>query len=210
VPELRPAWWVVRAYLAVIVLVFIFEGSDYVRLLPNPLTRRGLLQFSATLLAVIASVALGRRVVRQPRSARVAATLMNVALAVVALPLVLRLAADASLNPGENVVYTPLADSAYAIGPTAPLLNIYPYTKDGKPLKDVLLYDQYGKPVYIGGKGASLVTELPIDANGQPVTNLYPLDERQPDGSPIPPPRVALPVWPSPSPAATPSPSPKR
>jgi hypothetical protein len=79
--------------------------------------------------------------------------------------------------------------------------------KDGKPLKDVLLYDQNGKPLLPAQSG--LMTDYPIGADGQAITNSYPLNQRHPNGDPVLPPRVALPPFPtnaqsSPSPSPTP------
>jgi hypothetical protein len=97
--------------------------------------------------------------------------------------------------------------SAAAAGYYPGLSNIYPYSKDGKPLKDVLLYDQNGKPLLPSQSG--LMTDYPIGADGQPITNSYPLNQRHANGDPVLPPRVALPPFPanaqsSPSPSPTP------
>jgi hypothetical protein len=91
----------------------------------------------------------------------------------------------------------------YAAGPVT---NIYPYSKDGKPLTDVLLYDQDGRPLTVDGTATGLSTSYPNGADGQPITNAYPMIQRKPDGTPVLAPRVAIPPWPTPtaSPPATP------
>src|SRR5437879_3904027 len=59
-PELRPAWWVLRAYLAVLIAAVIFSGRS-VSPIPNPFSRFGIVQIAATVAAVIVSVRLRRR-----------------------------------------------------------------------------------------------------------------------------------------------------
>ena len=67
----------------------------------------------------------------------------NLALAALSLPFVLHMAADASVNPTPVTAYNGI-DYRTAVDQPSPLLNIYAFTKDGKPLQDVLLYDQDG------------------------------------------------------------------
>jgi hypothetical protein len=57
-PELRPAWWVLRGYLVVLILMAVAGLS---RLVPDPVSKRGLLQLILTLGAVVISVRVGRR-----------------------------------------------------------------------------------------------------------------------------------------------------
>jgi hypothetical protein len=84
------------------------------------------------------------------------------------------------------------------------LTNIYPYSRDGKALKDILLYDQNGSPLIAAGSG-DVVTNVPTGADGLPISNAYPLDQRDSNGLPVLPPRVALPPWAT----STPGPSPR-
>src|SRR5665213_3613268 len=60
-PELLPGWWVLRAYLIVLVLAFTFRGDSNLRPIPNPFSSGGLLQIVTTLVAIVISVRLGRR-----------------------------------------------------------------------------------------------------------------------------------------------------
>src|SRR5216683_8072094 len=46
-PELRPAWWVLRAYLAVLILVAAFSRGYGLGPIPNPTTKRGLAEILA-------------------------------------------------------------------------------------------------------------------------------------------------------------------
>lgn len=199
--ELRPAWWLLRAYLFVVLLAVLSGHADAVRGVPRPWHRAGLIEIAATLVAMVISVRLGRRARVQRRSARAGMLMGNAALGILALPMLLTITSQPSyLLPPDAL--PGIAQSVYA---GAPLINIFPYSSDGKPLHGVLLYDQDGNPVTLGGKGSVVPRSYPTDANGQPITNSYPMDLVQPDGQPLPAPRVALPPQPSPAPSPSPS-----
>jgi hypothetical protein len=206
-PELRGGWWVLRAYLLVLILAFIFRNGFNLSPIPNPFTSSGLLQVLATLVAIVASVRLGRRGMPVNRGWRGAALGVNVGIAVLAVPVLV------SMGTGSNYYgyYAAGSSDPYASQASAgyypAFSNIYPYSKDGQPLKDVLLYDQDGRPIVPAPSG--VVTDVPVGADGLPIQNAYPLNQRDQGGAPVVPPRVALPPWsPSPSPVPTPSPSP--
>ena len=206
-PELLPGWWVLRAYLIVLVLAFLSRGDSNLRPIPNPFSSSGLLQILATLVAIFISVRLGRRGMPVNRGWRGAVLAVNVGIAVLALPVLV------SMGTGATYPYS-YADtsdpyfSAVSAGYYPGLTNIYPYSKDGKALKDVLLYDQNGRPL-IAASG-DVVTDVPTGADGLPIPNAYPLNQRDSNGLPVLPPRAALPPWqtsaPAASPMATPSP----
>jgi uncharacterized membrane protein len=206
-PELRAGWWVLRAYLLVLIVAFMFRDGFNLRPIPNPFTSSGLLQIVATLVAIVVSVRLGRRGMPANKGWRGAAVALNVGIALVALPVLVSMGTGstyygyyASDSSDPNLTQ---ASAGYYSGFT----NIYPYSKDGQPLKDVLLYDQNGLPVVPAANG--LTTDVPVGADGLPIQNAYPLTERDQNGAPVVPPRVALPPWqPSPSPSPMPSPSP--
>ena len=205
-PELLPGWWVLRAYLVVLVLAFMFRGDRNLRPIPNPFSSAGLLQILATLIAIFISVRLGRRGMPANRGWRGAALAVNVAVAVLALPVLVSMGTAGSyayLDAGTSDPYFPSVSAGYYPG----LTNIYPYSKEGKALNDVLLYDQNGRPL-IADKG-DVVTDVPTGADGLPIPNAYPLKQRDSNGLPVLPPRVALPPWPTGTPAASPTPTPK-
>jgi hypothetical protein len=204
-PSLRPAWWVFRAYSVVLILTALFSSGDDLRPIPSPFHSRGLLQLIATAVAIVFSVRLGYRGRSRARAFRVAGVLANAAIALFAI----RLLGSMSTFPGSSVSPDVAATvgfpGAYANGPTT---NIYPYSHDGKALKDVLLYDQDGQPLAVDGRGSDLTTSSPVGADGLPITNAYPLSQRHLDGTAVAAPRVAIPPWPSsssaPSASATP------
>ena len=195
-----------RAYLVVLFLAFVFRDGSNLRPIPNPFTSGGLLQIVATVVAIGISVRLGRRTTAASRGWRGAVVAVNVVIALLALPVL------ASMGTGNNAYsydyspdpYVSAASAGYFPGVT----NIYPYSKDGKPLKDVLLYDQSGRPLV--PEKTDIVIDVPTGPDGLPIPNAYPLSERQANGDPVVPPRVPLPPSqtsaPTPSPAVTPSP----
>lgn len=206
-PELRPGWWVLRAYLVVLVLTFFFRDGSNLRPIPNPFSRLGLLEIVATLIAIGISVRLGRRGMPINRGWRGVTHVVNGAIVLLALPVLVSMGTGSTYDYSSDYSADPYfsaASAAYYPG----FINIYPYSKDGTPLKDVLLYDQNGRPIVPSKSDVEI--DVPIGADGLPIPNAYPLNERDPNGDPIMPPRVALPPWrtsaPTASPLATPSP----
>lgn len=209
-PELRPGWWILRAYLAVLFLAFLFRGQDSLRPIPNPFSSLGLFQILATAVAIVVSVRLGRRGLPDKQAWRVAAVAANVAIAVIALPVLVDMSTGFSYayygGDPSNPYAPPVQAGYYVPGVT----NIYPYSSDGKPLKGVLLYDQDGHPLVLDTSGqGGVITNVPIGADGLPIPNAYPVDQRDPNGQTVLPPRVALPPGPIPSPTSSPNPTPK-
>ncbi|MGH7760762.1 MAG: HAAS signaling domain-containing protein [Candidatus Dormibacteraceae bacterium] len=208
-PELRPGWWVLRGYLAILFLAFLFRGQDNLRPIPNPFHSLGLFQILATVAAIVVSVRLGRRGLPDNKAWRAAAAAANVAIVVLALPVLVSMGTSNGYtyyggDPSGS--YAPPVDASYYVPGVS---NIYPYSSDGKPLKGVLLYDQDGRPLVIdtSGKGGG-VTNVPVGSDGLPIPNAYPLDQRDVNGQPVLPPRVALPPSPTASPSATPTANP--
>lgn len=205
-PELRPAWWVLRGYLAALILTAALSGGYSLGPIPNPTTRHGLFQIFATVVAIWLSVRIGRRSRTLPQGARFLAVSANVLIAFFAVVV---------LGNMHSFVYSELIGTATpeqapfaAAFAGGPLTNIYPYSQDGKPLTNVLLYDQDGQPVTVGKSEAQ--TSYPTGADGKAITNAYPLTQRHMNGDPVVAPRVAFPPWPTPSagPSVSPSPTP--
>jgi len=177
--ELRPAWWVLRGYL--VVLVPCMLGGDYVHDVPVPAPMRShLLGVLLVLAAVAASVMLGRR--RLPRALRVAVVASGVLLVLASVGVASQVRADLRAH---------LYASAWAPGPqvpdeTYPLLSrygpvtdVFPYAADGTPLDGVLLYDQDGRPLKVGlqqwwADQCARVLDQPRAADGVAVPNSYP------------------------------------
>jgi hypothetical protein len=227
-PQLRPAWWVLRGYLVVAVPnLWDIDGS---RDFPVPAPAGShLLGVVLVALAVVASVAVGRR--RLPRVLMVGVVAANLLLLVAAGNLL----ADWQWRSGDNrIVYvTAAAANPFAESPLVtrhgPITNVFPYSADGKPLEGVLLYDQDGRPLVTGQQlwwsdACRRVLGQPRAADGVPVSFSYPqqyvLDPagRSLMGQPVvagqchailPRPKVPLPVFPRPSAAAQAEPAAK-
>jgi hypothetical protein len=210
-PELRPAWWVLRAYIVVLLLTEAFSRNYNLRPIPNPFSSRGLIEIIAAAIAIVVSIRLGRQ--RRPLAmrGRLIAIGVNVAIALIAIPVFARMGTFPSYAMVESSGSGP---SQQLILPSGVVTNIYPYSRDGKPLTDVLLYDQEGHPLTTNPNVGDVTTEYPVGADGQPITNAYPLRQQHLNGDPVSAPRVALPPSPTASPTATPpmtpSPSPTR
>ncbi|MBN1091591.1 hypothetical protein JKP75_02765 [Blastococcus sp. TML/M2B] len=144
-PELRPAWWVVRAWAALVALDALLLGSTS---FPVPTFGTSpLIGLLLTGAAVTWSVRRGLRVREDPSLGRARlAVAGNAALALLALVAVFgaggqpepAMASYPGPEPGD-------AELAHEDG--TPITNIHPYSSTGEPLEGVLLYDQDGRPI---------------------------------------------------------------
>jgi uncharacterized membrane protein len=204
-PELRPAWWVLRGYLAVLILTAALSPGYVLGPLPNPWTKHGLAEIALGAFAIWLSIRIGRRRLGSAGFGRFLRISANGLIAFFAIILLGSMANGSSMD-GSSGAAQPV-DTGTAFGAGA-VTNIYPYSQDGKPLTNVLLFDQDGRPLSLPTSNGDPVTNYPFAPDGKPITNAYPLNQRHVDGSVDVAPRVAIPPWPSPSPSATPSPTP--
>jgi hypothetical protein len=134
----RPAWWVLRAWVAV-VLLRIWNGVGY-----NEYGVFGGFGWLVVLaFAIVASVTLGRRSPLRHGAARWALLIGNV-LAVVSLPYAF------GAVSGGTVTEWVESDTASQQGlwlNGAEVTNIFPYDSQGRPLTGVQLYDAEGQPI---------------------------------------------------------------
>lgn len=137
--SLRPAWWVVRAWVATQLVVYLLGGEPGFPLPGSP--------FAVALMAgiAVASVWWGRRADARdvPQRLRSAQTAVNVVLAVAA-PIMMAIAS--SVPSYVHTVYEPEYAGFYHQDST-PITNLYLYGPDGRILEDVRIYDQDGRPV---------------------------------------------------------------
>jgi hypothetical protein len=188
-PVLRPAWWVIRAYLAVSLLGA--TGGNGSTGFPVPhLAGNPALGLLGVIVAIPLSVRLGQRSV--PRSGRLLVAGGNAVLAIYALSLL-----GGSGTP-IRYVESDVGPSAYAAqgclatASGQPITNLYAYDADGRLLDPVLLYDQDGQPVdnlcpERDTQGRRLATEYRQDVNGAPVVNAFPRRQTAVVPSPRPP-----------------------
>jgi hypothetical protein len=181
--ELAPIWWVARAYVVVAIAAWLNgEGRD---VYPQEVYDLGPPHFGAVLLvlAVVASIGLGLWQ-RHRRAGRLGKPIVaaNLALALLAVPLYSNAHEwltnrPIAFYPEEPVVQAGLANDG------VPVENVYPYSRDGRLLLDVLLFDQNGTPLYVRpGTGPALDPERRIlhARDGAEVFNSYPIRYYEP------------------------------
>ena len=215
-PQLRPAWWVMRGYLIVLVpcLWAVDRTQDFPVPQPNGSRALGAV---LTVAAVIASVAVGRR--KLPRAVGGGVLLGNVVLLAMAAGLV-HDAPDrlARLVVVQSAVDNVATGSSPLVSRHGPVTNVLPYAADGRPLSGVLLFDQDGRPLQVGRQlwwpdDCRRVLAAPLAADGVPVTFSFPQSyvvtpessylgggRGTPCLAVLPTPKVPLPVFPQPSP----------
>jgi hypothetical protein len=186
-PQLRPGWWVLRGYLVALLAAAIFADIDRYGLSVVP--GGDLVIFIPFAAAVIwASVWLGKRSAGQRGWRRGAVCAFNTVVVIGALAL----SFGTSGQHDDAAYYKPIHS------PFNSATDVYVYDREGRPLDDVRLFDQWGNPIELPGQ--PLVRER-ADGSGV-VTNVYP--RRFEDGA-SPPPSVP-PLLPRPPVDGTPSP----
>jgi hypothetical protein len=179
--DLRPAWWVLRGYLVVLLPCLLVH--DGVRDFPLPAPAGShVLGALLVLAAVVGSVVLGRRTLPRPLGALIGVA--GAALAVTTLLVVQSAAATVTaLAAAHNPWPDPLSERAQGTYPLlsrhGPVTDVLPYSADGTPLEGVLLYDQDGRPLHVGFQqwwpdGCARVLEQPRAVDGVAVPNSYP------------------------------------
>ena len=143
-PELRPAWWVVRAWAAVTAVDVVFVGSPS---FPLPTLGLGPVGWIVTAATVTWSVRLGLRARAEERPAARPAVIANTGLALLTVIAVVGLADVARVASAEPVSYDGGLPGVLTHEDGTPITNIHPYSSSGEPLTGVLLYDQDGRPI---------------------------------------------------------------
>lgn len=203
VPELRPAWWVLRGYL--VVALPALWSADGVDDFPIPtVLGSDVVGAAAVIAAVLVSVHLARGPVGP--GARRAIRAADVLLALAGLALLAQAESRISVNHAHFDSQAPRSSHELS-SPHGPVTNIYPYGPDGSPLEDVLLFDQDGRPLRSATQewwpdGCQRGVDHPQAADGVGVEFAYPKRYAVVNGSPMAPcaatparPPVPLPVF---------------
>lgn len=197
---LRPGWWVLRGYLAAMLITVLSTGGSY-GLLPR---------FGGELLAgmvmlvgfVLASIWLGRRsarLTRWPRWALHTGSLVLVAFALAAL-------ANAENRLGYTDYYydQTSVDSQYG-----QIRDVFVYDSEGRLVENARLFDQNGSPIRLGYPDC----QGPVDEYANPLLRPYPycpgqapFGPRAP-GVPVPPAAPTTTPGPTTTPTSTPEPT---
>jgi hypothetical protein len=219
--SIRPAWWVLRAWVVVALLTWYAQPHWLQSLVVVPDVGPDGLSILALLAAVVASVQLGRRELRTATATWLIASL-NLVAALGLWPVLLTL--NEAVHYGAYNDYGPrLArnpelprEGVFASG--RQVTNLFVYDATGRALSDVRIYDQKGRPLDIGV--AVEAREVTVDADGRAVPNAYPYRYFEPSvsgvapaaagsASMVVPPLLGVPTGsPAPTASATPSPSP--
>ena len=178
--ELAPIWWVARGYL-VVVAVVVATGtwwSDTRPWLPDISTPStgGLV----ILVAIAASIAFGMLRRRHASSLALLAIAIDLVALVAVVPAVQHvLKAPASPAVAAAVAQpTPVPASGLVYDGRA-VLNVYPYSREGRLLHDVQLYDDLGRPL-VASVGDVPPRRVPRTTKGLEALNAYPIRYFQP------------------------------
>jgi hypothetical protein len=183
--ELAPAWWLVRAGLVVVAAAAASSASWSIAhpWLPHlPSARASALWL---VVAVAASFAVGLRTRGRASAAVVIAVLavdVVALLAIVPLERHVREAPSASALGTPAIVYVPQSLPGLQLDGRT-VTNIYPYSRAGKLLHDVLLYDDVGRPIQLG-LGPDPLRRGTRSVDGQVLGNVYPIRYFSPGPSP--------------------------
>ena len=187
VAELAPIWWVVRGYVLVAVAALLggAQWSGRPAAVPHlPSARAGLALIAAAIVLSVAFGLLARR--RRLRAAPVAA---NLVLAAALVPVVVHLARLPTVSQSA-FVETVLPPGLVYNG--QPVDNVYPYSRNGRLLHDVLLFDGAGRPLDVLSHDP---TRRVLRArNGRPIFNAFPIRYFEPGTRRVARPNAAPPV----------------
>lgn len=182
--ELEPAWWIVRGYVVACVFALVmglnWSGSPLIPVRDAPAF--GLLLIVA---GVVASVWLGRRERRDELRGRRWIAL-NLAVAALSLPVAVHL-----LDPPVRYAEVYVGSGAEPVGGLAvdgePVRNVYPYSRDGRLLLDVLLYDENGQPLNVGSRdrGQDPLRRYLLTERGRPLLNAFPIRYVEPGSAEV-------------------------
>ena len=168
--RLAPIWWLARGYIAVAALALLIDAPWSFSYPPVPRFGSGELGLVAIAAAAILSVWLG---LRGPRGT--VAAVANIALALAIFPVLGHLAH----RPPQQlfIAYVPVASAAYPglAYNGVPVRNIYPVTRGGRLLHDVLLYNEYGTPLEIGRNEEDPAKRVVITNQAEQIFNAFPI-----------------------------------
>jgi hypothetical protein len=176
--ELAPIWWAVRGYVVVAGLALGAGASwspshDFLPSIGNAKVGAAVI-----LVAVAASIALGLWIRRTTR-ARLPLAVLNVVLLAAVVPVAVHLSHRNETRTAAPVVIQtePVPGLAYN---GAPVDNVYPYTRDGRLLHDVLLYTGAGTPLNISTSAYDPYRRILHTKAGARVYNAFPVRYYEP------------------------------
>ncbi|WP_433266893.1 HAAS signaling domain-containing protein [Micromonospora vinacea] len=194
---LRPAWWVLRGYLAAMLVTVVTTGGEF-GLLPR---------FGGELLAglimligfVLASIWIGRRSAQLSGWPRSAVQVGSAVLAVFAFAALIQ--AEDRMRYGDYGYDQTSVDNPYDR-----ITDVFVYDSEGRLVENARLFDQNGNPIRLGYPNC----DEALNAQDKPVLRTYPFCPGQAPFGPRGPGVRVAPESPSstPEPVGTPTPTP--
>ena len=158
---LRPAWWVLRGYLAAMVTAWVLDGgSESIGLLPRI---GGSEVVSLLLLAagVLGSIWLGRRTDRLSSNGRYVLVSSTVVLVVVAL------AGFLEVDSIQRGARYDSVDNYEQQNPYDHVRDVFVYDSQGRLIEGARLLDQNGQPIRLGSPYCPAVPSVPGEYPGE-------------------------------------------
>lgn len=180
--ELAPIWWVARAYLAVGAIAYILDTGWSTRYPVIP--RFGTAEAGLALIVVVAvaSVWVGLWMRRHGSPFPRLTAAANAALILAILPVTLDVTDTRAYDLLVTMAYAPVSQVRPNLASDGVKIdNIYPYSRDGKLLHDVLLYDGAGRPIEIpANRGDDPNRRFVVTNGNKPLFNVFPIRYYEP------------------------------
>ena len=167
--RLAPIWWFARAYLLIAAIALAVGASWSLRYVFVPHLGTAWLGLLVITAAVVLSISIGLRT----RRATHLVVLGNVVLLGLAIPVLSHFRHRQLPVRVERVTrYVP--NQGLTLN-GVPVANIYPFSRDGRLLHDVLLYTGAGLPIEAGGASIDPQRRVLHTTSGKEVFNAYPI-----------------------------------
>jgi len=184
--ELAPIWWVARGYLTVGGLAYILD-ANWSTQYPVPQVGiggpgTGETGLALIVVATIVSVWAGLWMRRHGSPFSRFWAVVNAALVLAIIPVTLDVTDTRAQELLFAMSYAPVTQVTPGLTDDGvPIDNIYPYTRDGKLLHDVLLYDGRGRPIEIASNRGDDPNRRFVVSNGsRPLFNVFPIRYYEP------------------------------
>jgi hypothetical protein len=197
-----PVWWVARGYLVVAGFALITGASWSVQHSAVPSLGSGANGVAVLVVATVVSCWLGVR-----RSRHLTARLATAAVSLFAVSAISPVVQHLRQPSRAQLFYESLAASAqYRLDTSAtahglafdgiPVVNIYPYSRQGRLLHDVLLYDGAGRPLNLGADYSDPNRRVLVTRSGGRIFNAFPIRYFDPGTTHVAHPNAGPPVRP--------------
>ena len=175
--ELAPIWWVARAYLAVGAIAYILDTGWSTRYPVVPRFGTAEAGVALIVLAAVASVWVGLWMRREGSPIPRLTAAANAALVLAILPVTLDVTDTSAHDFLVTMAYAPVPQVRPDLASDGVKIdNIYPYSRDGKLLHDVLLYDGAGRPIEIpANRGDDPNRRFVVTNGNKPLYNVFPI-----------------------------------